>query len=295
MRNIFALATLTLCMDCVEEVVKEPYHSFPREIRQWSVREDDRFYDRQTLYNYIDGGAELYLTYHFQEAFIRRFTKAGDPETEIVLDVYDMGSSEEAFGIFSCEREDEEIGVGQDSEYGGGLLRFWKDRYFVSMVALGGEEEAKPVMMELARTVAEAIPSTGERPRLVSRLPGEGLVEDEIRFFHTMQCLNNRYFIASENILELDEETDCVFAAYERDRETGFVLLVQYVDERDAESAYGSFLQVYMPEADPSGSARMENGRWTLARTEGPYLFVVFDAPTREWGERILSEIANEG
>jgi hypothetical protein len=33
-----------------------------------------------------------------------------------MLDIYDMGNADDAFGIFSVEREDEEIGIGQDSE-----------------------------------------------------------------------------------------------------------------------------------------------------------------------------------
>ena len=159
------------------------------------------------------------------------------------------------------------------------------------MVALGEEEEARPVMMELARRVAEAIPKNGTRPELVSRLPPAGLIEDEVRFFHTMQCLNNQFFIASENILELDQETDCVFAPYERDQESGFLFWGRYPDEPGAESAYRSFLAAYMPEAADSGFAPMENGRWTVARTNGRALLVVFDAPHLEWGERLVSEV----
>lgn len=268
--------------------MKEPYDSIPVQVRDWSVVEEDRFYDRATL---ADDGSELYLTFALQEAFIRRYTKVDDPDVEIVLDVYDMGTSGEAFGIFSCEREDEDIGVGQGSEYGGGVLRFWKSRYFVSMVSLGDEEYAKPAMIDIARGVAEAIPGEGARPNLASRLPSEGLLESDLRYFHTMQCLNSFYFIAGENILALDEKTNCVLGPYEREDEAGFLLLVEYGNEQMARAALKGFLSAYLPEAEQPGIARMRNGRWTHAKSEGQFVLAVFDAPNPEWSTKLISEV----
>ena len=271
--------------------MNELYQSIPKKVQDWSAQEDDEIYNRETLFDYINGGAELYLTYTFREAFVRRFVKADEPDMEILLDVYDMGSSEEAFGIFSIERQDPDIGIGQDSEYGGGLLRFWKDRYFVSMVVLGDEQTAKPVMMELGRAVADAILSTGSKPLILDNIPQEGLVEREIRYFHAVQCLNNYYYTASENILDLGKETQCVFAPYLRDMENGYLLLVQYVNEQQAKAAYESFLETYMPEARETGFARMENNRWTMAKIIRQYVMIVFEAPDSDWALKLLSEV----
>lgn len=272
--------------------MKEPYDSIPTQARDWSVYEADRFYDRQTISSHVDDGAELYLTFGFQEAFIRRYSKVDDPEVEIMLDVYDMGSSDEAFGIFSCEREDEDIGIGQGSEYGGGLLRFWKDRYFISMVSLGDEEYARPAMMDIARGVAEAIPDEGRLPILASRLPGEGMLESSLRYFHNMQCLNNSFFLASENILSLSKDSNCVFASFEREEEAGFLLLVEYIDDQKAAKARETFLAAFMPETERPGILQMRNSRWSHAKGEGRFLSIVFDAPNPEWSTQLLSEVS---
>ncbi len=265
--------------------------SLPFSIRGWEKQGDDARYDSESLFNYINGGAELYLTYDFREAYVRRYVKAGNPDEEIVLDIYDMGSSEEAFGIFTAEREDEDIGIGRDSELGGGLLRFWKGRYFVSMVVLGDPEEAKEAMMEIGRSVAESIPDEGDRPALILTLPKNGLIQKEIRYLHAPQPLNNQYYIASENILNLGRETDCLFAAYNRENENGFLLRIDYQDERSAKEAYGSFVRNYLPEAVDSGFAKMENGKWTKAKTENNIVLIVFEAPTVEWADKLLSEV----
>ena len=271
-----------------EGELKEPYDSIPMQIRDWSVVEEDRFYDRATL---ADDGSELYLSFDLQEAFIRRYTKVDDPDLEIVLDVYDMGTSEEAFGIFSCEREDQDIGVGQGSEYGGGVLRFWKNRFFVSMVSLGDEEYAEPAMMDIARGVADAISGEGTRPHLASRLPSEGLLESELRYFHTMQCLNDYYVLGGENTLALDEETNCVIGPYEREDEAGFLLLVEYGNEQKARAAFKGFLSSYFLKAESPGIVQKRNGRWAHAKHEGPFILAVFDAPNPEWSEKLLSEV----
>ena len=285
MKILLILSTLLILTNCAGENVNELYQSIPKKLQDWIAEDKDEIYNRETLFDYINGGAELYLTYTFKEALVRRFVNARQTDMEIVLDIFDMDSSEEAFGIFSSEREDEEIGIGQDSEYGGGLLRFWKDRYFVSMVVLGDEQAAKPVMFELAHTVADAITSTG------NNIPQEGLVEREIRYFHAVNCLNNYYYIASENILNLGKETKCVFAPYRIDQETGYLLLVQYVNEQQAEAAYESFLEIYMPEARETGFAQMENKKWTMAKINGQYIMIVFEAPDKDRASKLLSGV----
>jgi len=271
------------------------YQSVPSEVQGWKAEAEDSTYNRDTLFNYINGGAEHYLTYQFSEVMVRRFVHPEHPDVEIVLDIYDMSISEDAFGLFTSEREDEEAGIGQGSEFGGGLLRFWKDRYFVSILAVGDVPNAKSVMMELARAVAAAIPSTGDKPAMLSLLPREGLIEAEVRYFHAMNTLNNHYYVANENILNLGPDTDCVLAQYLREGESGFLLLVRYKDASQLHAAYDSFLKNYMPEGRETGLALTENQRWTAASTSQQYLTVVFDAPQKSWAQSLLSSISFGG
>ncbi len=271
------------------------YQSAPREVQGWKAEGEDKTYNRETLFDYINGGAEHYLTYQFREVLVRRFVHPERPDVEIVLDLFDMSTSEDAFGLFTSEREDEEIGIGQGSEFGGGLLRFWKDKYFVSIMVTGDVPSAKPAMMELARRVAATIPAIGEKPALLTVLPREGLVEREIRYFHAFNTLNNHYYVASENILNLGPDTDCVLAQYQRERKSGFLLLVRYKNESQSQAAYDSFLSNYMPEGRKTGLAQTENQRWTAAKIHQQYLAVVFDAPEQSWAESLLFGISLGG
>lgn len=270
--------------------VDDLYTQVPKEIMGWTKIEQDEIYDRVTLYDYMNGGAEVYLAFDFQKVFVRKYS--GPDDNEITLDIYDMGSSSEAFGIFSCDREDDEIGVGQGSELGPGLLRFWKDKYFVSIMVMGDESQAEPVMIGLAKSVEGLIPKKGPEPEILKIIPEKGLKRSRISYFHSAVNLNNRFYIASENILQLTNKTDCVFAEYyENGQALGFLLVVRYETEKKAQTAYKSFLQIYMPEAVEKGEVQAEDGLWTVTHIKGSNIGIVFEAAEKAAALRILSEI----
>jgi len=58
-------------------------------------------YNPDSLYQYIDGGADLYLLYDFKALLHQNF-KSG--ATELTADIYEMNKPEDAFGIYASER-----------------------------------------------------------------------------------------------------------------------------------------------------------------------------------------------
>ena len=229
--------------------VKDLAQSIPTKVGDWEASGQDMVYDRKTLYDYMDGGAEVYLAFDFREAFVRKF-KGPSAQDEIALDIYDMGSPEEAFGIFSCDRQDPEAGIGQESEYGPGLLRFRQGRYFVSITASGDEQRAEKVILELGKTIAPKLGPAGPFPGLLKCLPEPGLKTNRTSYFHGIINLNNRFFVSSENILNLDRQTECVLAEYAGGPdESGVLLIIRYPDESRAQAAFQSFCKAYLPEA----------------------------------------------
>ena len=264
--------------------------SIPTSIAGWQAGEEDETYGRDALYGYMNGGAEVFLAFDFREVFVRRYGRDG--ADDIVLDVYDMGSPAEAFGVFSCDREDPAAGIGQDSEFGFGMLRFWQNRFFVTIMTTGEDEAADAAILDLGRAVAAELGPDGEPPAMLKLLPTNGLIDDRTSYFHSNINLNNRYFIASENILGLGDDTECMFAEYRGDgAESVKLLVVSYPNSARAEVVLDTFVQGYMPEAGESGLAQMEDGGWTLAGVHDEYLSIVFDAPTEDSARRIASAI----
>lgn len=288
MRTI-CLLVLVLVTSCGGGDVRDSGPSLPAEVGEWRASGSDEVFDRETLYDYMNGGAEVYLSYDFRRVTVRRYF--GPNDEEVVLDVYDMGSSPEAFGIFSTSVEDPEVGLGQGSEFGAGLLKFWKGRYFVSAVNMGVSEEADSALLDIGRAVDTAMEASGPEPALLATLPKDGLDPRSVSFFHSDVVLNNRYFLASENILQLTDETSCVFGEYGAGGEDGKLLLVEYGNDAWAAEAMEEFLRVYVPEAGDDLAHRLENGEWVMVRRGGRHLSIVFEAPTRDRAAALLSQV----
>jgi hypothetical protein len=270
--------------------VKDLASSIPAKVLDWKASGKDMVYNRQTLYDYMDGGAEVYLAFDYREVFVRKFTDSA--KNEITLDIYDMGSSREAFGIFSCDRQDPEAGIGQDSEYGPGLLKFWQGRYFVSITVSGDERIAEKAVLELGKALAPRLGPAGEPSDLLNCLPSSGLKKNRTSYFHNAVHLSNRYFVAAENILNLDAATECVFAEYAAGvNQSASLLLVRYPDAAKAQTAGQSFRRAYIPEADASGAALTENKKWVMAKIRGNFVAIVFEAPSKEYADALQSAV----
>ena len=264
--------------------------NLPKRISNWKADAVDAVFDRETIFDHINGGAELYLAYDFRQVRVRKYI--GDGEDEIVLDIYDMGSGPDAFGVFSSECEYGTAGIGQGSEYSGGLLRFWQDRYFVSILAMGESPEIEAVILKLGNQVAGAITATGQEPMLLALLPAEAKDQRRVRFFHTPLVLSKHYYLADDNILELNRDTDCLLVEYPAgDNEPVFLLVVYYRKEALAHRAHRRFLNSYFSGAGGRGEIKTENGRWTMARLKGTRLLLIFDAPEKNQGLEILAKL----
>jgi hypothetical protein len=263
---------------------------FPLKIGNYQSDGKDEFYDRQTTFRYMDGAAELYRSYGFKLLMVRRYVKAD--QSPMIAEIFDMGSSEDAFGIFSYETGDEEVGIGQGSDFGGGLLRFWKGKFFVNIYAEQETPSTKKDVLDLGGFVADSIKQEGKKPKLINLLPQEDLIERNIRYFHHHQSLNYHYFVSHQNILRLGERTHALLSTYASQVEGKiFLLLIQYPSQTSAKEALQSFVKAYMPEPSSSKVIRTENGRWTTAQFYKNYVMVVFDAPSKEKAEALMQTI----
>lgn len=234
------------------------------------LSEADQVYDAQTIFSYIDGAGEVYRSYNMKLLVARRFHKDGKPD--LVVDAFDMGSSADAFGVFTHDLEGEEAGIGQGSLYRAGLLTFWKDRYFFSIYTEEETAATRALVLDLGRSVAKAIPGEGAKPEILRFLPGEGLEAGRVRYFHNFSVLNYHRFVADTDVLRLAGADGAVLAPYQGPDGRSDLLIVLYPSAAAAAAAEVSFLKA----AGPASKAK--NGRWTVARVVGRSVSVVFDA-----------------
>lgn len=261
----------------------------PLEINGWSASAEDRLYDNETIFDYIDGAGEVYRSYNLKQLLARHYTKKGKPD--LVADLFDMGTSADAFGVFSHDLEGDEAGIGQGSTYDGGLLSFWKDRFFVSLYAEQETDEVKEALLSLGRRVASSIKREGEKPGIVSLLPLKSLFEKSLHYFHNHLILNYHFYVSEQNILFLDQQTEAALGAYRADDKKYHLLLIRYHDLEKASKAYESFVKAYMPDAGEPGLVKTEDSQWTGARLIKDFLLIIFNAPSDSLAKETLDDI----
>jgi hypothetical protein len=266
----------------------------PQEVLGWKTDGPDKVFTRQTIFDYMDGGGEIYLAYDFQRLRAREYAKPGAPR--IVAEVYRMTSSGDAYGIFTHDTDGQPVSLGQAALYSAGLLRFWKDRFFVRLQAEDETPEVKATLMALGNQIASRIPQNGEKPSLLLALPPQGLIEPSIHYFHTSVSLNIHYFLSDSNLLDLNSGTEAVLARYQQGSEKPYLLIVRYPRPGDAKAAFQQFSKVYLREF-PAGDAvfgKLEKGQFAGGRREDRALLLVFEAGSRESAEKLIDLAASQ-
>ena len=243
--------------------------------RGWE-RSEVRAYGHDNLYDLVDGQAGSYFAYALQGMAVARFHNAEGAVLE--ADLWHLATPADAYGLLSvnCSGSPAAIGNGGDAEPGR-RLAWWQDRYYVQVWARQELPDAE--IATLARVVEAALPSGGQRPALVDRLPPELQGGRGPIFFHEEVSLQSELWLGGSNLLGLGPTTDGVLARLPLDGAPAWLLLVQYPNEQEAAAALGA-LQAAQP-ADLS-----------LARGRGRLLAAVFGqvagtAPT-SWVEQVL-------
>jgi hypothetical protein len=210
----------------------------PAEAAGWRAVDDGQIYDTESIYAYIDGHAEVYMAYGMVRCLSQRYA-GPEGEPDILLDLFEQASPADAFGVFTHDRDGEEIEIGQGALFRHGWLSFWKGHWFGSVYAEGDTEASAKAVLALGRAAADAIDEVGELPPLVAELPEGGLDRRSVRFLHTQEILNGVVYLGYENVFRFGPEIDAVVGRYERPDGSAWLLIVDYPDEATAALAEG--------------------------------------------------------
>ncbi len=149
--------------------------------------------------------------------------------------------------------------------------------------------EAESAILTMGRATADLIQGTGPEPELVDLIPGKdlGLVDRSVRYLKSHILLNQRFFIAHENILNLSRGTEAVLAQYTREKQKTHLLLIRYPGvKRQQMPIKVSWARTFLM---PGGRIfKTEDRKWTMARQKGEVVIVVFGAPTAADAEALL-------
>ena len=125
-------------------------------ITGWQRSGAPALYQDETLFDYLNGGAEIFFDYGFTRALVQEYTRGA---AQIILDIYEMSSAKGARGIFQkrASTDYQQISVGEEGRLGDYYLIFYKGPFFVAVTGLSMEPEVIEGIESIARAVAERI------------------------------------------------------------------------------------------------------------------------------------------
>ena len=265
----------------------------------WTLASPASAYNKKSIFDYIDGAAELYFAYDFRGVATAEYQ---DGETSIIIDVYDMNTPDGAFGIYSLNRYPEAnyVEIGNEGILTDTNLDFWKGRYFCRAYSFDISEKYQKAVVNLGSKLALNIKEAGAEPSIIGMLPQNGLVPKSARFFSRKLGMDNIHFVSKDNILNLTSETRGVVAEYQLD-DAGFQLFViEYPSSETAYTAfdaYSSYLEqnAKLLSADETtrGISKTFNmgDKITFIGLKNQNLWGFWDAETPEMAESILQNI----
>jgi len=148
---------------------------------EWALVEGPQTYTKKTLFERINGEAELFFKYGFQKSVFAIYQSKKNHENQVELDIYDMGNVLQAFGIFSRFRNEDRLGgFGLDSFLDDHSALFYQGKYFVMLYA---PEPNQEILRKFCKLISLKISDPSPPPREISYFPKNGLKPGSIQYF----------------------------------------------------------------------------------------------------------------
>ncbi|MCX8160922.1 MAG: hypothetical protein N3G18_08330 [Candidatus Saccharicenans sp.] len=302
-------------------MIKADSLNLPEKLDGWKLEGPPRTITRQTIFDYMDGGGELYLAYKFGQLLVYKYLDRN--ENELLVEIYEMQHPDETFGLLSLDWTGEPAVLNPRAEpgtvnpvcpnhtalYGEGLLRARVDNLYLRILALRETPETKEIILNIGKTVA-ARASQATFPEILKVIkPATGsnwrIKKDRTGYFHSHLILNSLYYLSHENILHLDPAGEALYTEWEHkdanNKKSARLIIIRYPERQKAEAALVDFIGSYVsdrtermteiPQSETESAVRVEDG-WLGWKLRENYLALVFEAPDELSVNDLLQQLA---
>ena len=223
------------------------------ELLGWVQSRAPSTYVGKTLYRDRASSPDLYYAYGFErQAEVEYETPQFGSKPLILLEVFDMGSPENAFGIYNFHTYPKMKfeWVGSKAMLSGNYLRFSKGKYFIQIEGYEIATGIREGMITLAKIIATQIKDRPPEPRILALLPSRNKVNGSTKLFRSNWALRQLYSTLPVNIPQLTDTAIGVSARYlDTTKSTDWTdaqiaFIIRFADTATAESAYTLYRDV---------------------------------------------------
>lgn len=144
----------------------------------WVVKDTPGEYSPATLYEYIDGAADVFLSYDFKKLDTISYEFEKDRKLTFTVDIYLHSNDKNGFGVYSQEkpREGLFLPIGTQGYYEKGILNFLKGSYYVKISGYDLGDNDQTILTTYAEKLAQQLPGTTVFPTAIHCFPETGKV-----------------------------------------------------------------------------------------------------------------------
>jgi hypothetical protein len=203
---------------------------FP-EMDGWKQAEKIQIFSPRTLYEYINGAADLYLAYEFQELQVAEY-KHG-PKAAVTVEVYRHQNPTQAFGIYSQERLPDArfLDIGAQGYQEPMVLNFIAGPYYVKINGYETGPEDEKILLAFARRIEGMLGGKTSLPGILSSFPQEGKKRNTEKFI-SKNFLGYSFFHSGYTAdYELSARKFKIFVIESQDAEDSRGMMEKYLEK----------------------------------------------------------------
>ncbi len=203
---------------------------FP-EVAGWKQDGEPQVFSSRTLYEYINGAADLYLTYDFQDLNVAEYK--GEGKAAVTVEVYRHVDSTQAFGIYSQERlaDARFLDIGAQGYQEPNVLNFVAGPYYVKISGYNTGAEDERTLLVFARKMEEVLGGKSSFPKVFSSFPREGMKKNTEKFI-SKDFLGYSYLHSGYTAdYEVDDKKFKVFVIEGKDAEDCRGMMEKYLHQ----------------------------------------------------------------
>ena len=151
---------------------------FP-ELADFQKKGNPEEYHPDNLFEYINGAAEVFLSYDFEKLVTLSYKNKLNQS--LTIDVYRHSNINNGFGIYSQEKPQKGnfISIGSQGYYEKGIINFFKGSYYVKLSGFDLGENDQELLGNAARAIAKKLESTINFPLSLKGFPEENRIKNQ--------------------------------------------------------------------------------------------------------------------
>lgn len=231
----------------------------PGELGMWHQVDPVLIFAGEDLYKFIDGGADIYFEYGFQQVGSAEYQNS--KSISIKLEIYEMTSAPAAYGMYSINAgtQGKTVKVGNEGVLNEYYLVFWKDKYLTFISSDDTTGETLEGILILAESIDKNIYAPGKKPKLCETLPKQNLTAN--KYIRGLLGLSSIYDFDAKNIFNVQEG---VVGMYRNHR----TFIFKYDSEKDAERWYRNTSEILKTSSQYS-KFQEYTGHYTMSDQKG--------------------------